>query len=139
MKEEFPVIDSPDSDQLTQNEPEDILYKSKSDHDTSNKCSKLKSSVVQQNKPFSCSQCSSAFSRKSDLKYHTDWLHNIETVHEGKKPHKCTHCDIGYGMKKSLKRHLLLMHGEQKVRLTSVVELESLKGLELNFTHDFMW
>ena len=93
MKEEFAVIDSSDSDQLTQNKPEDIHDKSKSDHDTSNKCSKLKSSVVKPNKPFSCSECSSTFSRKSDLK-----------------------------------RHLLLMHGEKKVRLTSVVELKSRLG-----------
>ena len=125
IKEDFPVIDSHDLHELTQNE--DIHDKSKSNHDTSNKCSKLISSVSKQNKPFSCSECSSAFSRKSDLKYHTDWLHNIKTAHEEKKPHKCTHCDIGYEMKKSLKRHLLLMHGE-KVKLTSVVELKSRLG-----------
>ena len=123
IKEEFPVINSHDLHELTQNEG--IHDKSKSNHDTSNKCSKLISSVVKQNKPFSCSECASTFSRKSDLKYHTDWLHNIKTVQKGKKPHKCTLCDIGYGMKKNLKRHLLLIHGEKKVRLTSVVELES--------------
>ena len=123
MKEEFAVIDSPDSDQLTQNEPEDIHDKIKSNHDTSNKCSKLVSSVVKQNKPFSCSECSSTFSRKSDLKCHTDWLHNIKTVYEENKPHKCTLCDIAYGMKKNLRRHLLLVH-EEKVRLTSLVDLE---------------
>ena len=125
IKEDFPVIDSHDLHELTQNE--DIHDKSKSNHDTSNKCSKLISSVSKQNKPFSCSECSSAFSRKSDLKYHTDWLHNIKTASEEKKPHKCTHCDIGYEMKKSLKRHLLLMH-EEKVKLTSVVELKSRLG-----------
>ena len=123
MKEEFPIIDSPNLHELTQNEPEDIHDKIKSNHDASNKCSKLVSSVVKQNKPFSCSECSSNFSRKSDLKCHTDWLHNIKTVYEENKPHKCTLCDIAYGMKKNLRRHLLLVH-EEKVRLTSVVDLE---------------
>ena len=137
MKEEFPVIDSPNLQELTQNEPEDIHDKIKLNHDTSNKCSKLMSSIVKQNKPFSCSECSSTFSRKSDLKCHRDWLHNIKNVHEENKPHKCTLCDIAYGMEKNLKRHTLLIHGEKKVRLTSVMELESLEELELIFTHDF--
>ena len=108
IKEEFPAINSTDFQELTQDD--DIHEKNQ---ETSTKRSKLISSVLRRNKKNRkkpCSECTSIYSSKKNLRLH------IKTVHEVKKPHNCTLCGTAFGLKKGLKNHLGFMHGDDANR-----------------------
>ena len=55
-----------------------------------------------------CSQCSSAFARKSGLTRH------IGHVHEGKKRFQCSACGATFYVKSKLDMHIATVHEKQK-------------------------
>jgi len=57
-----------------------------------------------------CEICNATFTRKTDLKIHT------ETIHEGKKPEpvQCEICNTVFTQKKSLNSHIAAVHEGKK-------------------------
>ena len=61
---------------------------------------------IQDSKPscFQCSDCGSTFTKQSNLRMHT------EIVHEKKKPWLCSECGNSFGKQDCLKRHISIVH-----------------------------
>ena len=61
---------------------------------------------TQDSKPscFQCSDCGSTFTKQSNLRMHT------EIVHEKKKPWLCSECGNSFGKQDCLKRHISIVH-----------------------------
>ena len=51
-----------------------------------------------------CSDCGSTFTKQSNLRMHT------EIVHEKKKPWLCSECGNSFGKQDCLKRHISIVH-----------------------------
>lgn len=59
------------------------------------------------NKPYKCSLCNKAFTRKHTLSEH------IKGIHLGQKPYKCSLCDKAFAGRQALNRHIRI-HSEEK-------------------------
>jgi hypothetical protein len=83
-------------------------------------------SVHEKKKPHQCLICDKQFARKSDVKRHTD------SVHEEKKPHKCTICDYSCSLKADLKGHIESVHEKKKPHKCSICDYSCFKKHKLN-------
>ena len=65
--------------------------------------------VHEEKKPYKCSSCSAAFSRRYHLNRH------VSGVHENKKPFQCGTCLIKFLEEHELKRHIFAVHEKKKL------------------------
>ena len=64
--------------------------------------------VHEEKKPYLCSSCNAAFSRRYHLNRH------VSQVHENKKPFQCGTCQAKFLEEHELKRHISTVHEEKK-------------------------
>ncbi|KAI8072320.1 hypothetical protein BC940DRAFT_233638 [Gongronella butleri] len=69
-------------------------------------------------RPYSCTSCSRAFTRKHDLQRHA-------RVHTGVKPYWCVACKKAFARTDALKRHLRM---EEQCRYSPEVQALKLAG-----------
>ena len=78
-------------------------------------------SVHKKKKPHQCPICYKTFSQKCEIKQHTD------SVHEKKKPHKCSICDKTFARKYELKSHTEIVHEKKKPYMCSFCDFKCSK------------
>ena len=88
--------------------------------------SKIASDCIPEKKKNKCSICDKIFSRKSDLKRHTD------SVHAKKKPNKCSLCKFRCSEKSTLKRHIESVHEKKKPHKCSICDYSVYEKYKLN-------
>ena len=124
IKKEFPI--DPFASLDTFNNSEDVREIANENYNLNSENTDNTNNIfITRNK---CSICDKKFSRKAELKRHTD------AVHEGKKPHKCSICDKSCSLKAELKAHIESIHEKKKpykcLICTKKVEWSSAKDVE---------
>ena len=95
-----------DGSKSSKSPKENIKEKSAIEKVTLERKGSVKENITEQ--LYACKMCNKSFDFHSNLKRHT------ESVHEGKKRHKCTHCDKAFAGKSDLQRHISGVHDKIK-------------------------